>query len=863
RQQNSSILSETPRRNQIDNTSKTNRKYLGTSKPTKCDVKSKTHSRTLQYSIGSPVQREGTTGLAPIESRSKDDIQEVGNAIHRFIRNRKIRGDCTICHTVTIPKAEFVNAFTRKWNYELAWIFPPPPLIPRVLQHLDRCRGTFILIVPRWEKAFWRPALKKRATDPPLIIANLQEHLLDLQTTGRRQGADNLLYIWRHGKHGVGINVKKMVGERDQAIKGVLVKFEPKNIPDGMENLVSRHFAILLRLSPGRRVHDLTLLRIDEGYFEQSEEQVIFWPQYGSKTDGPSNRQSGWKLKRNADSLWDVVTCLANYRQVSGVRRSSNNSFISTLFVTTRGRTGPTSRSVIAGRVRTALLAAGIENAAGGARSAVATSRLNESLPLDEVLKKGNWRGSSNHFKHYYKEVKSTPDVVVKRAMYFKCKLAGHIASHCPSASNTTSTSNSKRQDKQQKTLARQSHQNNEHAPKETTTSLTISRRIDEAKSQETLNVSQATQEASSAAFTNNQTPTIEKNLTKDPSQTFYHLQQKIPKYNTRYQIPDTRYQIPDIRFQIPDTRYQIPDTRYQTPDTRHQIPDTRHQTPDTRYQKNEKRKTKMKNEKFIKDNRYQIPDTTYQTPDTRFQISDSRFQIPDTRYQIPDTRHQIPDTRHQTPDTRYQTRFQIPDTRHQTPDTRYQIPDTRYQIPDSRFQILDTRYQIPDTRYQISDIRYQIPDTRYQIPDTRYQIPDTRYQIPDTIFQIQLSDSRYQIPDSRFQIPDTRYQAPDTRRQIPDTSYQIPDTRYPIPDSRYQIPDTRFQIPDTRYQIPDTRFQIPDSRYQIPDTRFQIPDIRFQIPDTRYQIPDTRFQIPDTRYQIPDTRHQTPDTRF
>ncbi|CAH1984446.1 unnamed protein product [Acanthoscelides obtectus] len=46
--------------------------------------------------------------------------------------------------------------------------------------------------------------------------------------------------------------------------------------PPDINNLfqVSRHFAILLRLLSGRRVHDLTLLRIDEGYFEQSEEQV-------------------------------------------------------------------------------------------------------------------------------------------------------------------------------------------------------------------------------------------------------------------------------------------------------------------------------------------------------------------------------------------------------------------------------------------------------------------------------------------------------------------------------------------------------------------------------------------------------------
>uniref|UniRef100_A0A2A4J4H2 Reverse transcriptase domain-containing protein n=1 Tax=Heliothis virescens TaxID=7102 RepID=A0A2A4J4H2_HELVI len=79
-------------------------------------------------------------------------------------------------------QSEFVNAFTRTWNYNLAWIFPPPPLIPRILQHINQCQGTFILIVPRWENVFWRPIIKKRSLDRPFTIRNLCEHLIDIRT---------------------------------------------------------------------------------------------------------------------------------------------------------------------------------------------------------------------------------------------------------------------------------------------------------------------------------------------------------------------------------------------------------------------------------------------------------------------------------------------------------------------------------------------------------------------------------------------------------------------------------------------------------------------------------------------------------
>lgn len=54
---------------------------------------------------------------------------------------------------------EHVDAFTADWSGEVNWIFPPPYLIPKVIQHMKYGREDDTLIVPLWPSAPWWPLL--------------------------------------------------------------------------------------------------------------------------------------------------------------------------------------------------------------------------------------------------------------------------------------------------------------------------------------------------------------------------------------------------------------------------------------------------------------------------------------------------------------------------------------------------------------------------------------------------------------------------------------------------------------------------------------------------------------------------------
>ncbi|XP_061717598.1 uncharacterized protein LOC133525326 [Cydia pomonella] len=146
-----------------------------------------------------------------------------------------------------------------------------------------------------------------------------------------------------------------------------------------------RRTALLLLLCTGRRIHDLTLLNIDCNHCIFTDNSIIFWPIFGSKTDCADYRQSGWKLLTNetCKNLDPVFWIQQTFSLLKSRRESAN---CNSLFISLRGDVKAASRALIAGWVKSVFREAGITATPGSIRAAVASKNWVDNCSVEDIL---------------------------------------------------------------------------------------------------------------------------------------------------------------------------------------------------------------------------------------------------------------------------------------------------------------------------------------------------------------------------------------------------------------------------------------------------------------------------------------------
>lgn len=280
-----------------------------------------------------------------------------------------------------------LNTYRPAWNKWKAWCIssnisykdPSPEQVARYLAHLHNSEG--------------------------LAFRTILVHKSVIATFTNISGNTDLSsnFFIKHMIKAISVSKEKKVKPPIWSAKNVL-EFLENHTPD-KTNLyqVSRRSAILLLLASGRRVHDLTLLRVDtENYIDEGN-ALVFWPSFGSKTDDCNYRQSGWRLKAHPKKNLDCVYWIRQLIKTSHDRRMSGT--LTELFLTARGEPKPASRTIIGGWIKSVLKDAGVEAPPGSVRSAVASLNWLEKFPIDQILETSNWKQEHTFRKYYQKEI--------------------------------------------------------------------------------------------------------------------------------------------------------------------------------------------------------------------------------------------------------------------------------------------------------------------------------------------------------------------------------------------------------------------------------------------------------------------------
>jgi hypothetical protein len=98
-------------------------------------------------------------------------------------------------NTADIPEA--IDALSLRWDFKLAFLFPPIPLLKRVIRKLELSRGTFLLVTPYWDSQMWFASLQALQVEDVRCLPFSDDFVIDLMTGEPPPNLERLfLVVW-------------------------------------------------------------------------------------------------------------------------------------------------------------------------------------------------------------------------------------------------------------------------------------------------------------------------------------------------------------------------------------------------------------------------------------------------------------------------------------------------------------------------------------------------------------------------------------------------------------------------------------------------------------------------------------------